>query len=146
LWVTNPGLVLREMARVTIPGGAVLALAEPDYGGRIDQPPALEALGRWQAGSLQRQGADPQVGRKLRGLFVQAGIRQVESGILGAGWDAPPSPEEREMEWAVIEADLSGQIPTADLQEMRKLDEAAWQSGERVLFVPTFYAWGRVFA
>ena len=24
------------------------------------------------------------------------------------------------------------------------VDENAWASGERVLFVPTFYAWGRV--
>ena len=54
LWVADPAQVLREMVRVTRPGGAVLALAEPDYGGRVDYPEELAILGKWlSAGALE---------------------------------------------------------------------------------------------
>jgi SAM-dependent methyltransferase len=144
LWVADPAAVLAEMKRVTRPGGAVLALAEPDYGGRVDFPVELAELGRWQAESLRRQGAQPEMGRQLAGLFARAGLKAIETGVLGGMWSAPPSPAERELEWDVIKADLTGQIPPPDLQKMETIDKQAWQSGARVLFVPTFYAWGLV--
>jgi len=161
LWVHDPLQALREMRRVTRPGGYVLALAEPDYSRRVDQPKALRPLGRWQAESLRRQGADPDLGRRLASLFAEAGITVLETGSLrgspgssissrisyGTGrgrGTRPPQPEEREMEWAVLEADLAGAVPARKLQRMKKLDEEAWQRGERVLYVPTYYAWGRV--
>ncbi len=45
LWVRQPLLALSEMKRVTRPGGAVLALAEPDYTSRVDRPAALGSPG-----------------------------------------------------------------------------------------------------
>jgi hypothetical protein len=33
---------------------------------------------------------------------------------------------------------------TSEVIRLQKLDKLAWERGERVLFVPTFYAWGRV--
>jgi ubiquinone/menaquinone biosynthesis C-methylase UbiE len=143
LWVHSPVDVLKEMKRVVRKGGAVLALAEPDYAGRIDYPPGLEPLGRWQADSLRKQGADPDSGRKLLSWFISAGITPVESGIIAGGWSDAPTPDERALEWAVIESDLAGQIPAQDIQKIRGIDNAAWKSGERVQFVPTFYALGR---
>lgn len=143
LWVQKPEQVLREMARVTRPGGAILALAEPDHAARIDHPAALRRLGEWQTGALQRQGVNPQMGRELAGVFARAGIRLVENGVIGGGWNAP-TPAETEMEWAVLEADLAGQVPADDIQHMKELDAQARRQGSRVLFVPTFYAWGRV--
>ncbi|GAB4488501.1 MAG: hypothetical protein Fur0016_14270 [Anaerolineales bacterium] len=143
LWVKNPAQVLAEMRRVTRPGGAVLALAEPDYGARIDYPPALEPLGRRQTESLLRQGADPQMGRKLAGLFAGAGLRQVETGILGSEWRNSTLIEQN-LEWDVLQADLAGYLPAQDIEKMKELDETAWRTGQRVLFVPTFFAWGRV--
>ncbi len=141
LWVGDPLRAVCEMARVTRPGGAVLALAEPDYGGRIDFPEALAPLGQRQADALRLQGADPLAGRKLAGLFHRAGLVSVESGVLGGQWSEPPSDEDWELEWQALAADLG---PSADLDRLRALDQSAWQSGERVLFVPTFYAWGCV--
>lgn len=143
LWVQKPGQVLREMARVTRPGGAVLALAEPDHAARIDHPPHLRQLGQWQTQALERQGVNPQMGRELAGSFLEAGISFVETGVIGGGWSVP-TPEETELEWAVLEADLAGQVPGADIRRMKELDHKACNQGVRVLFVPTFYAWGRV--
>jgi len=144
LWVHDPLQALREMRRVTRPEGFVLALAEPDYAGRVDQPKELRPLGRWQAESLRRQGADPNLGRRLASLFAGAGITVLETGSLRGRGMHPLRPGEWELEWAVLETDLAGYIPARKLQRMKKLDEEAWRRGERVLYVPTYYAWGRV--
>ena len=144
LWVSDPGQALHEMKRVTQAGGHIFALAEPDYTARIDEPPELAILGRWQAESLQRQGADPSLGGKLAELFYQAAIQLIETGAIESQRnDAPTSPE-REMEWAVLESDLAGTVPAEEIQRLKKLDEAAWARGERILHVPTYFAWGRV--
>ena len=47
------------------------------------------------------------------------------------------------MEWAVIESDLASLIPNHKLQKMKRLDKQARARGERVLHVPTYFAWGR---
>jgi SAM-dependent methyltransferase len=144
LWTSDPLKVVAEMRRVTRPGGGVLALAEPDYGGRVDYPVELAALGRWQAESLQKQGADPEIGRKLAGIFARAGLKHVETGVMGGEWASPSLPGETHLEWAVLESDLAEQIPLQDIQKMRRIDATARKNGERILFVPTFYAWGTV--
>ncbi|HZD58047.1 MAG TPA: class I SAM-dependent methyltransferase [Anaerolineales bacterium] len=143
LWLGQPLSVLNEMARVTRRGGVLAALAEPDYGGRIDHPPELIALGDLQATALRDQGADPEMGRKLRGLFKNVGAKGIESGVLGGQWMDSPTEEYLESEWAVLNSDLSGYLSAAEIEDLRQLDESAWARGERVLFVPTFYAWGR---
>jgi SAM-dependent methyltransferase len=144
LWVRDPAYALMEMKRVTLAGGWVLALAEPDYGGRIDYPVELAEIGRLQGQALASQGADPFIGRRLGELFHQAGLADLETGLLGGQWSKPPSPEDWESEWQILQADLQGSLPPEKLRELKRLDQAAWQRGARVLFVPTFYAWGRV--
>ena len=69
LWIPSPVDALREMARVAIPGGWVIALAEPDHSARIDYPSPLEELGAAQTAALTRQGADPALGRRLAELI-----------------------------------------------------------------------------
>lgn len=142
LWVPHPEAALAEMKRVTRPGGAVIAFAEPDYGGRIDYPDPLAGLGRLQSAALRDQGADPEMGRKLSGLFHAAGLHTIETGVLSGQWQNPPSPEALALEWQVLEADLGDAIAKDEMEALRKQNIAAWQSGERVLFVPTFYAIG----
>jgi ubiquinone/menaquinone biosynthesis C-methylase UbiE len=149
LWVSDPLQVVKEMRRVTRAGGAVLALAEPDYGGRIDFPEELAEAGRWQAESLRRQGADPLLGRKLAGIFTRAGLRNVQTGVLAGEWKNAPGGSltdnaQSNLEWDVMAADLAGKVAADDIQRLRRVDELARQRGERVLFVPTFYAWGVV--
>jgi SAM-dependent methyltransferase len=144
LWLSRPLNGLREMARVTHPGGSVLALAEPDYGGRIDHPAALARLGQMQGEALRRQGANPNLGRELAALFREAGLMNVSAGLLSGHWASLPSEDAWESEWSVLRADLAGMIPSAELDALRLLDAEAWTKGERILFVPTFYAWGTV--
>ena len=144
LWLNDPLAVLSEMRRVTRPGGVVVALAEPDYGGRIDHPAELVRLGQLQADSLFAQGADPYIGRKIHGLFHQAGFVNIQSGILGGHWGEPPSDEAWDSEWTTLEQDLGASVSPEALHTLRRVDAAAWQKGERILFVPTFYAWGFV--
>jgi hypothetical protein len=51
--------------------------------------------------------------------------------------------EEQKQEWDVIEADLAGLVPSEEIQRMKLLDEQAWERGQRILHVPTFFAWGK---
>ena len=143
LWVRDPLQAVREMARVTGPGGSVLALAEPDYSQRVDQPESLAPLGRWQAEALRQQGADPSFGARLADTFARAGIEIIETGTIQRSENEAPRAE-RDQEWAVLEADLAESVAGEDIQKMKRLDEQAWERGERVLFVPTYFVWGRV--
>ncbi|MBI3161003.1 MAG: methyltransferase domain-containing protein [Chloroflexi bacterium] len=138
LWVHDPIQVVREMARVS---RVVLALAEPDYSARVDKPLELKHLGAWQTESLRRQGANPSFGSLLAETFHQAGIRLIETGPIQSG-EVIRSAKDWEDEWAVIEADLDGMVPGADVQRMKTLDESARKNGTRILHVPAYFAWG----
>lgn len=143
LWVRDPLVVLHEMKRVSRTGGFVIAFAEPNYHERVDQPEELIPLGKWQTGSLIRQGADPALGARLADLFFQAGIRIIETGTIQSQEDEP-SLREWEIEWDVIESDLRGWVPNHDIQKMKLLDRQAREAGKRILHVPTHFAWGKV--
>ncbi len=144
LWVSKPLEALQEMKRVTHPGGSILALAEPDYDGRIDLPEELVPLGRWQADALRRQGADVGIGKRLAELFAEAGLQVFDCGALKAQTGHTLSMEEREAEWQVIEHDLAGSLPKKDLSRLKAINERAWKQGRRRLFVPTYYAGSRL--
>jgi ubiquinone/menaquinone biosynthesis C-methylase UbiE len=143
LWVHDPLQAVLEMKRMTRKQGHILALAEPDYDARVDKPDELKQLGEWQTESLQRQGADPSFGSRLAETFFQAGIQIHETGTI-RGVEKNPTAEEREMEWAVIEADLADSVSDAEIQKMKLIDKQAWAKDERVLHVPTYFAWGQI--
>jgi SAM-dependent methyltransferase len=143
LWVNDPLQAILEMKRVTCEHGHILALAEPDYDARVDKPDELGQLGEWQKESLRRQGADPSFGSRLAETFFQAGIQIHETGTIQSVRNDPTA-EEREMEWAVIEADLADSVPDAEIQKMKLIDKQAWANGDRVLHVPTYFAWGQI--
>ncbi len=112
-------------------------------GGSIIRTHLVET-GRLQAESLRRQGADTHLGRRLGALFHQAGLLNIETGVVSGQWREPPSQVDLDLEWAVLEADLQGMLSMQELARLRQIDRQAWQSGERLLFVPTFYAIGQV--
>ena len=143
LWVTDPIQVLAEMCRVTRPGGAVIALAEPDYTGRIDTPPPLAELGRLQTESLKQQGADVEIGSKLNNLFKLAGLVNIYTDSLEAEGDQEHTLP-NSLEWEVLRADLNGMVSETDLLQFEHYEQEAWANGERVMVIPTFYAIGWV--
>ena len=142
LWVKDPLQAVLEMKRVAKRGGHILALAEPDYFARVDKPEALRPLGEWQRAALQKRGADAGFGAQLAQTFFKAGVTLRETGPIQSQ-ENEPSAWEREMEWAVIKADLAESVSGEEIQKMKWLDDEAWAKGERVLHVPTFFAWGQ---
>ncbi|MDD2920863.1 MAG: class I SAM-dependent methyltransferase [Anaerolineales bacterium] len=138
LWVEDPLQVAREMARVS---RHVIALAEPDYGQRVDEPTELKALGAMQTESLRRQGANPFLGGALAEIFYQAGIKIVETGQIQNQDSARPI-EDGESEWDVIQFDLQGIASDVEIQKMKILDRQTRENGKRILRIPTFFAWG----
>jgi ubiquinone/menaquinone biosynthesis C-methylase UbiE len=142
LWLEQPSKALLEMKRVTRAGGYVIAFAEPDYEARIDYPAELSILGQRQRDSLRGQGAQPDAGRKLGELFQSIGLKDIETGIMGAEWHPKEVDiDQVEIEWNVLENDL---IDWPELYHFKEMDLKAWMNGSRILFVPTFYAVGRV--
>jgi hypothetical protein len=133
------------MVRVTSGKGYVLALAEPDYGGRIDYPEELSVIGKWQAGALKEQGANPSMGRELRSLFSSVGLANIEAGVLGGQWIEAQPDSDFELEWDVIQSDLDHYdefIMVAD--KLKALEQTSRTANRRILYVPTFYAFGQV--
>jgi len=144
LWVHDPLQVLREMKRVTRRGGYVLALAEPDYEHRQDEPPALRPVGQWQNEALRRQGAAIGFGTSLAETFHRAGIRLIETGAIQRSGLEAPEKTEWGLEWSVLESDLRAVLPSIQIQKIKALEEQARAEGQRVLYVPTYFAWGKV--
>jgi SAM-dependent methyltransferase len=75
MWAENPQKVVKEMARVTKPGGTVLASLEPDYGGKLHWPENPQVDPIFAGKAIKSRGGDPHIGRKLRLLFVRAGLK-----------------------------------------------------------------------
>ena len=142
MWCRNPSLAVQEMVRVTKPGGAVLICAEPDYGGRIDHPDL--PLRQWQSEALRREGADPRTGRKLRALLAAPGVRQATVGVISGLWDAPMLRLEFEAEWALWQRSYAGLVEPGELAGIKTADLAAIEHGERLAYLPVFYALARV--
>ena len=145
LWVMNPIEVVQEMARVTHSDGYIIALAEPDYGGRIDYPTELDVVGKWQHESLYKQGADAKIGRRLGEIFNLAQLSDIQIGVLGGQWSGDNLMADWSDEWQILENDRSFLAEEVQNWEYYKsLDRSHRQRGDRMLFVPTFYAYGKV--
>jgi len=144
MWVGNPAKALEEMIRITKPGGYIVAFAEPDYGGRIDFPPEFFNMGEYQISGLLKAGADPKMGRKLPSLFLDSGLTDIQTGVYEGRWEQKPSQEEIESEWQVLEEDLAGFLSTVELIALKEHEQSAWENGSRLIYVPTFYSWGKV--
>lgn len=146
LWVNHAQQAVDEMVRVTHPQGYVIALAEPDYGGRIDFPSELSKIGIWQTDALKQQGANPFIGRELRSLFYHAGLVNVEVGVMGGQWTDDISEQANSvLEWDIVLSDLQpNQKFLFQADTLKALDQVSRVTGQRILFVPTFYAIGQV--
>jgi len=143
LWLEHPRQALYEAYRVIEPGGYFAAFAEPDYDKRIDTPSQLARLGSLQTRSLRKQGAHPGVGKEITRLLSECGFRLMDFGVSGYEKPRPGIPSWWESEWQVIKQDLAGLLPLEELERYQELDRASWLGGERVLYIPTYYALSR---
>jgi len=148
LWVASPLKVLQEMKRVTRTGGVLMAMAEPDYSQRMDEPESMQEAGRLQTASLQEQGADVSMGAKLGDLFRKAGIDLVESGWMENRKEVKQLierlEEEHDLEWQVLESDIRGYITREQMEIFHQMDMEARRKGTRKIQIPTAFAWGKV--
>lgn len=143
MWSSHPQHVVEEMARVVKPGGRVLASLEPDYGGKLHYPedPRVDPIFAGKA--IRDRGGDPHIGRKLRFLFVRAGLKT----RVGIGNNRIWSCEEDKAYYthardfyvtALKEAGLSDEeIDSWEFEYLKSLDE-----GVQLNFFPQFYAIG----
>lgn len=145
LWLKDPLKVLIEMRRITRNGGYILLLAEPDYAHRIDFPEELSILGKMQSESLREQGADPSIGPSIAELLDQAEIEVIETGLSGGQWSPNVSIDDLDLEWKILNNDLVLFSSNEQHQKYREMDQNSRKRGTRILFVPVFYALGRVF-
>jgi SAM-dependent methyltransferase len=144
MWTTNPQDMVMEMARVTKIDGIVLASLEPDYGGKLHYPedPRVDPIFAGKA--IRDKGGDPHIGRKLRSLFVNAGL-ETEVGI---GNNRIWSCEEDKTYYfhardfyvkALKNAGFSQEdIDNWEFNYLKSLDD-----GVQLNFFPQFYAIGR---
>lgn len=141
LWQRRPLPFLKRVHGLLEENGALLVLAEPDYGCRVDLPDGLAFLGELFAGHIRAQGGDPCVGRRLGSLLRRAGFHaQVElAGILdfprpetGAAW---------EREWRFWK-DLAG-FSEGTLQRILRREKSAIARDERMVLFPVFCALAR---
>jgi SAM-dependent methyltransferase len=140
LWTEEPALAVTQMARVVRAGGWVLAAAEPDYGGRVDYPEDI-ALAPLMEESLLQDGGHPRIGRRLKGLFAAAGL-DVQVGVMPSMWDDRQLRDEFQAEWDFIRRTLDNVADEAQLVEYEEKARRALDRGERLVFMPTFWALG----
>jgi SAM-dependent methyltransferase len=144
LWARDPLAALLEMRRVAAKTGQILALAEPDYTLRIDEPSELASAGSLQTRSLQLEGADVSIGSRVADLFGQAGIRTIETGQIEPRPLPPSNGQGAIEEWLVLRSDLERLLSSDEVDRIQQLDAKARRRRTRRIHVPTYFAWGQV--
>lgn len=128
--VADPVQALREMARVTKPGG-IVAVRDSDYAGFCWWPelPALDSWLRLYRDVARLNGGEPDAGRRLLSWAHSAGFTNVDAA--SSTW-CYASTEQREW-WGGMWSDrmlnsaITGQLMTAGLadhNELREISEA----------------------
>lgn len=143
LWLEDPGRVLTEMARVTRPGGHIIAFYEPDYSARIDSPGLFEEIGVLQNRSLAQQGVNLSIGRQLGPLMRKLGLEVLSFGMLGYEQQSY-SEDNFEKEWDILAYDLSFVCSPAEIRVYHQRAREELKKGQVLSIIPAFYACAKV--
>jgi len=143
MWAKRPDRVLAEAGRVLAPGGAFLMSGEPDYGGRIDEPPALSSLAGAWISSIRADGGDPFLGRRLKGLLAGAGFDAVEVGFRPSIWEGAVKGDEFSTYLDSLRHFLAGRTEgELDIDQIVSREKEAARAGTRLVFLPIFWGVG----
>ena len=130
--VPDPVQALREMARVTKPGG-IVAVRDSDYAGFIwwPQPPALDRWLDLYRTAARANGGEPDAGRRLLSWAHEAGLTDVTA--TSATW-CHADPESRAWwggMWAdrILNSGIAAQLVDSGLATRADLEEisAGWR-------------------
>jgi SAM-dependent methyltransferase len=137
LWLKEPVRALRIMVEMLEEGGSITAIAEPDYGGRIDYPEEMDYTPS-VIEKLKEEGADPFIGRKLNHLFRTAMLESIQWGLASIPFGSERAKQHFEMEWQFIKLLFPGGMG-AELQGKRALEQNLINEGKRSYFMPVFH-------
>ena len=146
--VVSPGDVVREMAELVRPGGAV-AVEDIDYRGSLCEPPseAFERYDELYRSIVRQRGADAEIGPRLPGLLDDAGLVDVDVASIQLVGRDPQSFVKRihvlTLERIAPALLDGGLVSVEELEELRRGLQAV-ADDERTLFCsPRFFqAWG----
>ncbi|MDW5562304.1 MAG: class I SAM-dependent methyltransferase [Methanomassiliicoccus sp.] len=136
MWVADPVSVIREMARVS--RDWIVCLAEPDHLGRISYPPGVTRVDESFVRTLEHQGADPGMGRRLQETFIRSRLRPV-TGVHSSMWTIESTRVGAEEEWR----SLISMAEDTGLEGARKAWDEALADGSLIQFNPVFFALAR---
>jgi len=133
LWARRPEIVSAECRRVLKKGGALAALAEPDYSARQDLPGCQPGIKEFLMNDLTKKGANPNIGKKLEDIFAGAGFRAVV-GAVNDKMTFKQNPELFLQEWNLLHK-LG--YPREALESMEIMTVGRW------MMMPVHWAIGR---
>jgi SAM-dependent methyltransferase len=141
--VDRPEDAVAEMARVVRTGGRVVA-AEPDWGTLVVDPGDADT-GREVARAAAERVRSGTVGRRLRGMLIDAGLVEVDVTarvlvVTGAASAAMLF----DIGGALEHALASGRVTAAAADAWREEAARAESAGRHLAAMTAFMAWGRV--
>lgn len=138
MWQPRPLLFLKRIRKLLADGAALMVLAEPDYGGRIDFPEPLGFIKDIFTRHIAATEGDPFIGRRLASLLAAAGFTaDVE---LASAIDFPSSASHGawERDWRFWQ-ELAG-FGAGTLRKILRLEKKAAARHERLVLFPVFCA------
>jgi ubiquinone/menaquinone biosynthesis C-methylase UbiE len=118
--------------------------ADPSFGRHLAETFYQVGIKLIETGPIQSAAlSHPQAEVSIDGASAAGQVQVSAVEPRSKGQEMIRSAEQWKQEWDVIEADLAGFIPDEEIQKMKSLDEEAWERGNRILHVPTYFAWGK---